>query len=267
MSFFVNSTLFCLLPVFLVLVGKQAGANEPWKPLFNGKDLDGWHTMFEDTYGKDEDPQKVFQVHDGMIHIYKDLAHGSDTPWGTVGTNKEYSDYRLRFQYKWGEKKFGRRTNEIRDSGLLYHCVGPIVVWPTSVECQVQEGDTGDIYTVRTRMTTTTDPDKQGNERLSYYKEGGVEKTQGNQDGIGRVVKSATPEVDGWNTVEVIIDGDTATHIVNGEIVNRCTRMQIPDPKDPDKWVPLTKGRICFQAEGAEIFYRDIEIKSLDPKK
>jgi hypothetical protein len=32
-------------------------------------------------------------------------------------------------------------------------------------------------------------------------------------------------------------------------------------PGDGDAWVPLTSGRIAFQAEGAELFYRNIVIK------
>jgi len=30
-----------------------------------------------------------------------------------------------------------------------------------------------------------------------------------------------------------------------------------------DKWVPLTRGKIIFQLEGAEVFYRNIQIKDL----
>ena len=32
------------------------------------------------------------------------------------------------------------------------------------------------------------------------------------------------------------------------------------------KWVPLAKGKILFQAEGAEVLYRNIEIKPLDSR-
>ena len=118
---------------------------------------------------------------------------------------------------------------------MLYHCVGPEVVWPMSVECQIQEGDTGDLLTIRTRVRSTADPDKEINieERLSYYKEGGTEITQGKRGRIARVVKDGTHEVDGWNKVEVIVKGDRAVHIVNGHVNNRCTQMQMPDPRTP----------------------------------
>jgi hypothetical protein len=76
-----------------------------------------------------------------------------------------------------------------------------------------------------------------------------------------RIVKSELAERDGWNAVEAIVDGGSATHIVNGQVVNRCTNISQPGPGDT--WVPLTAGKIAFQAEGAEVFYRNIEIKPL----
>src|SRR5262249_53695327 len=43
------------------------------------------------------------------------------------------------------------------------------------------------------------------------------------------------------------------------KVNNRCT--DIRQLNDDGQWVPLTAGRLLFQAEGAEIFYRNIEIK------
>ncbi|HEY3131560.1 MAG TPA: DUF1080 domain-containing protein [Acidobacteriota bacterium] len=125
--------------------------------LFNGQNLDGWYTYIAEK-GNNNDPEKVFQVHDGMIHIYKDADDGAKMPFGYVATETEYADYHLRLQYRWGTKRFAPRAQGKRDSGLLYHVVGPDKVWPRSVEFQIQEGDVGDIFTVRTRVTSTLDP-------------------------------------------------------------------------------------------------------------
>ncbi len=54
-----------------------------------------------------------------------------------------------------------------------------------------------------------------------------------------------------WNRMEVICDGDSITNIVNGYVVNVGTKSS------------LTKGKIIFQSEGAEIFFRKIEIRPL----
>jgi Domain of Unknown Function (DUF1080) len=71
---------------------------------------------------------------------------------------------------------------------------------------------------------------------------------------------------DGWNTVEVIIQGDRTTHLVNGRIVNRARAIQRPDPNNPSRMVPLKSGRILLEAEGSEIWFREIKIKPLGPQ-
>jgi hypothetical protein len=70
---------------------------------------------------------------------------------------------------------------------------------------------------------------------------------------------------DGWNTVEVIIQGDRSTHLVNGRIVNNARDIQRPDPNNTSRMIPLTSGRILLEAEGSEIWFRDIRIKPLGP--
>lgn len=54
-----------------------------------------------------------------------------------------------------------------------------------------------------------------------------------------------------WNRTEVIYEGDSITNIVNGYVVNIGTQSS------------LTKGKITFQFEGAEIILRKIEIRPL----
>lgn len=99
---------------------------------------------------------------------------------------------------------------------------------------------------------------------------GGVPITQsadGSPYGVGRVRRSEDLERDGWNTVEVIVHGDSAVYLVNGKVNNRCTKMCRKDPNDSQKTIPLNKGKILLQAEGAEILYRNIEIKVLPDSK
>ena len=250
-----------------------------WTPLFNGKDFSGWY-IISGSGKKNDDPNHLFQIHDGMVHMYKDAEDKSKQPSGYIVTEKEYSNYHLRFQYKWGTKKFGGKVNAKRDAGLLYHVIGKDGVWPKSVECQIQEGDTGDIFTVYTRVTTTVDPKstnliseittnattgvKTNQMARPVFKDsaaGGVPIVQGVSTGIRRVMKNPENEKNGWNTVEVIVHGDSSTHIVNGKVNNKILHLE---HMVDNQWVPLTKGKILLQQEGAEVFYRNIEIKMLD---
>ena len=237
--------------------------------LFNGKNLEGWSTYLEGR-GRNHDPEKVFQVHDGVVHIYKDAEEGAKMPFGYMATEKEFADYHLRLEYRWGTKRFAPRAQDKRDSGLLYHAVGPDKVWPCSVELQIQEGDTGDIFTVNTRVTSTLDPKRLAPDEPKQWAgsaflepaDGGVDRSRGG-DWISRIVKSGTYEVDGWNTVEATVRGDSAIHIVNGKINNRFWNIIQPDAHDPGRFIPLKAGHIVLQAEGAEILYRNIEITPL----
>jgi hypothetical protein len=230
----------------------------PWKPLFNGHDLRGWYLFVGDRKG--DDPQKIVQVHDNLIHMYKDARADGPAPFGYVATEREFEDYDLRFEYRWGAKKFGDRATAPRDAGLIYHFVGEDKVWPRGVECQVQERDTGDIFTVWTRVSSTVAP------RTQTYRspeEGGVPITLGSGRDIARIQRSRMAEIGGWNRVEVRVRRGGATHIVNGQVNNRWTNLLQPDPADPERYVPLKKGKILLQAEGAEIFYRNIEIREI----
>jgi hypothetical protein len=250
-----------------------------WTRLFDGRTLDGWYTFFE-RQKKNEDPTRVFQVHDGMIHIYKDQDAGSAVPGGYIATEAEYSNYDLRLEYKWGEKKFKPRVQARRDTGLLYHVVGPDLFWPRCIECQIQEGDAGDCFTVRgTRVVASVEiaevQTPTGPKNLPRYlpeADGGKLQTIGHGS-IARIVKSDTNERDGWNAIEVRVrGGEQAMHIVNGHTVFQAKDLQqLESPPNPTpvtgteagkmKWSPLTQGRIALQAEFAEVYYRNVEIR------
>ena len=134
-----------------------------WAPLFNGRDLSGWDTWLgkphrqsgtapspdTEPVGFNKDPQKVFSVVDvdgaAAVRI-------SGETYGGLITRDEYQNYHLRFEFKWGEKKWPPREEAFRDSGCCYHSVGPhdasYGFWMKSFEFQIQEGDCGDFYSL-----------------------------------------------------------------------------------------------------------------------
>src|SRR5262245_3098586 len=110
--------------------------------LFNGKDLSGLSTWLKDT--KRDDPRRVFRIKDGLLHITGD-------GFGYVATEKEYRDYRLIVEYRWGERTDGGKS--VRNSGILLHATGPDGgaggTWLPSVECQLAQGCVGDLIVIR----------------------------------------------------------------------------------------------------------------------
>lgn len=273
----------CLAGIALSYLPSHSFAAEKkddgWKPLFNGTNLDGWY-IFLGKGPRNVDTNHLVQIEDGMLHMYRGKADGSQQLFGYVCTENSYSNYTLRFEYKWGTNRFGSRAKSRRDAGVIYHMFGNDNVWPSGVECQVQENDVGDVYTVNTRVTTTVDANttnivaivitnSTGQTQTNYGvrpvfrlpNDGGVPFVQGVSNGIRRVIRTSMNEHDGWNTVVINPCGSYAQHIVNGKLVNMPGKMQ---KFVNGQWEPLTSGKILFQLEGAEVFYRNVEIKLKD---
>jgi len=197
------------------------------KPLFNGKDLNGWYS-FLSTKGKNKDPDKVFVVENGLLHI-------SGKEFGYISTEQTFKNFHLAVEFKWGEKKFPPRDADTtkRDNGICFYV--PLYevdfVWPKSIECQIQEGDVGDIWLID---STTVVYDGKQTRPDNYTR---VKKKSDNEKPNGE-----------WNLVEVIVNRDQIVYKVNGIVVNEA--------RSPS----LDEGKILIQSEGAEIYYRKIEI-------
>jgi hypothetical protein len=187
-----------------------------------------------------------------------DLPESAETQEvGYLATEKTYGNFHLRLQYKWGTKRWAPRADLVRDSGIHYFFTGPDKLlnggWEDALECQIQEHDTGDLYNLNGAYTVQTLAKDPTTRPLTFSPTGTPTTLPSN-----RVIKSE--EVDSltdWNTVEVIVKGNTSTHIVNGKVVNRTISVMTKDGK------PVTEGKIALQAEAAEMWYRNIEIKEL----
>lgn len=130
---------FILLVLFSGFFSMQSAAQN-FKPLFNGKNLNGWYSFIK-SKGKNNDSNQVFTVNDGILKIT-----GKD--FGYIVTEKSFTDFHLVVEFKWGEKKYPPRENAVRDNGICYYVVATDKVWPKSVECQIQEGDCGDFWLI-----------------------------------------------------------------------------------------------------------------------
>jgi hypothetical protein len=243
------------------IVGSAAAADSAWKPLFNGRNLSGWTVRYASRTSEGAPPPaSLFAVENGTIHAYPTQAAGSQQPNAYLESNTEYADYVLSLEYKWGEKKFAPRLAQVRDAGLLYHVhrerPGD---WPAAAEAQIEEGDTGDSWAVSSQLASFVNP-KTG--LYALPEDGGVPRTVGHDGRFERTRHSRVNEYPGWNTLEVIVRGDRATHIVNG-----VTNMRVYDIRGwdaaSDSWVKLDRGRIALQAESAEIYYRNIRMRPL----
>jgi hypothetical protein len=251
------------------LLRGDAPKQEPVTPtkviqLFNGKDFSGLYTWLKKT--QRQDPNHVFGVKDGMIHV-------SGTDAGYIATDRPYQDYRVSVEYKWGKNTFGSKY--VRNSGLLLHAVGPDGgaggVWMSCIECQLAQGCVGDFIPIRGKdaqgkvipvsftAETVLGPDKR-----PRWKKGGEVKTftKGqlwwslHEPGFKELIDTRGKEdvespLGEWTRVECICAGKRITVKINGVTVNECYD------------VYPSAGKILLQSEGFEMYFRKFELHPL----
>jgi hypothetical protein len=239
--------------------GKEKGKMQ----LFNGKNLDGWYTFIKDK-GKNTDPNKVFTVQNSLIRI-------SGEEFGCITTNDEFTNYKLTAEFKWGTLTFAPRIDKARDCGILLQSIGEDGavggIWMNSLECQMIEGGTGDILVVgdgsnNFSVTCPVAAEKQGDSYVFSPSGNPATIYEGRINWFGRDpqwkdvkgfrgAKDAEKPLGKWNRIECIVkDGDIQIYL-NGTLVNHAADSQ---PR---------KGKIQIQSEGAEVFFRSIEISPL----
>lgn len=269
-----------LYPLYIVLMTctavspSQARAAQAMQ-LFNGKDLSNFDTWLVDHH--DADADHVFQVVDQVDGAAAIRVSGQH--YGGFITKEEFSDYHLVVEFRWGLVTWGNRKDRSRDSGILLHCQGDYGnsrpdfngPWMRSIECQIIEGGTGDFILVGgydkqgeqsvPTLTATAGRDRDG--ETIYDPRGKATEFQGGRinwygrdpdwkDVLGFRGKQDVESPAGeWTRIEVICDGDSITNIVNGKVVNAASLSS------------LKRGKILFQSEGAELYFRKIELTPL----
>lgn len=217
--------------------------------------------MKGEPLGLNNDPKKVFNFIKGKKE--ENTVHITGEIYGALTTKQEYENYHLKLKVKWGEKKWEPRLDRLRDSGLLYHCIGPFRtfwnVWMSSQELQIQEGDIGDFYAlgnVTSDVPAVEVSERKKHEKMVYDLNGDLHTGNTKKsDKVEREKKKGE-----WNTIELITYNGTSLHIVNGKVV-----MSLYNSREKNgAQTPLTRGRIQIQSEGAEVYYKDIKIKSID---
>jgi len=234
--------------------------------LFDGRHLDDWYTWL--MASKYADPKGVFQVKDGVLRV-------SGEELGYIATRRNYHDYHLVFEFKWGERNWAPRVKNARDSGILVHGVGPdgfTGAWMPSIEANIVEGATGEFIMVMTKgleptphdVSLTCEVRRTPNGDVVWEKGGGRDVfgrknrkhvnpsywDPGWKDEFGfRGPRDAEKPIGEWNTMEMICAGELVRVILNGQVVNEGFAAS---PRS---------GRILLQSEFSEVFFRNIELR------
>lgn len=252
----INQIAVLFLLVFsslTVCFAQSKQSKDDFTKIFNGKDFDGWHLKIRS--GDAEMAKKVYAIENGMVHVFKDfpaeyeLNTGGNATHGLFYTNKKYSRFIFRFEYKWGKGIANNFAQFQYDAGCYYHVYNDNI-WPKGIEYQVRYdhtknlNHTGDFWASNIQWYS--------NDSVTFTLPTAGGKPMPPKRGEHRAAKDAKYNgLNGkWNKCEVIVMGDNyAIHKLNGKIVNMATD------------ITLSEGIIGLQSETAEIYYRNIEIK------
>ena len=232
-NFALPLTLLAAVVAPALTLGAQPKVEEGFTSLFNGKDLTGW-IYGQRANGQENKSGKGYQIENGVIFSTKEDG-------GNLYTEKEYSDFVLRFDVKLTE-------NANNGIGIRAPLVGDAAY--AGIEIQVLD-DGGSQY-------TTLKPFQYHG---SIY--GMVAPKRGFQKPVGE-----------WNSEEITADGRHITIKLNGTAIVDASLDDIKDEEmlkthrdltkpEGSRGIANTKGHIGFLGHGARVEFRNIRIKEL----
>ena len=241
----------------------QENQNLPWKPLFNGQNLEGW-TAKVHHFEVGDNHANTFRVEDGIIKVRYDEYQGDfDDRFGHLYYDEPFGYFHLKLEYRFvGHLHPGAPGYTLLNSGVMFHSQDPRTMpieqnWPISVEMQFLAGiEEGKARPTGNMCSPGTDVVFQGKIDPRHC----ISST------------SKTFFGDQWVTAEAIVLGDSlVTHLINGDTVLQYRNPQIGggvveryDPAQKIDGQLLAQGFIALQSEGQPIDFRNIELLNLE---
>jgi len=258
--------ILLLSAIFVCLASSHAVADEPpWVSLFNGKDLSGW-TIKIAKRPLGENYANTFRVEEGILKVSYDDYTTFDEQFGHLFTNLAYSHYILRLEYRFTGKMMPDAPKYVNlNSGVMLHAQPPQSMrfdqgFPASLEMQFLADDGKGDRSTGNLCTPGTHVEKEGQLVTQH------------------IIKSSAPifPAEQWIQAEVEVRGhEEIIHRINGVEVLRYQHPQL-DPTNNNAPatdqielggnLKLSYGHIALQAEGQPVWFRKIELRSLEPK-
>ncbi|MEX0882569.1 MAG: DUF1080 domain-containing protein [Cyclobacteriaceae bacterium] len=216
----------------LFIIGQSKNINAQEIPVFNGKNLDGWHVDVPEM-DKNSDAPNPFIVRDGML-----VSLGN--PQGHLISNEIYQNYRVEAEYRF--------PGETGNCGILVHASTPRALYdmfPKSIEVQMMHENAGDFWCIVENIEVENMVERRGQKE-----EWGV--TEGKKRRILNLTEGSEHPPGKWNKMTIECLGDRIKVWVNGDLVNEGFN------------ATAKKGNIAVQAEGAEVEFRKLTLMPID---
>jgi hypothetical protein len=250
------------LAAILALVPAAAGA-AGWKPIFNGKNLDGWVPKIN-HHPAGENWRDTFQAKDGVLKVDYSQYPSFKDEFGHLIYKTPLSNFRLRLEYRFmGPSPPGAQPWAWRNSGVMFHGQAPGEMaldqpYPIAVEAQLLGGNkpgetrpTGNVCSPGTTISIAGVVQKQHciNSTSPTFQDGEWVRFELEVHG-GRLVRQYVNGVKVMEYTDIGLDPSEFRRFGN------------IDPGDA-KPGPLTSGYISLQAESGPIEFRKIELMKL----
>jgi hypothetical protein len=224
---------YILISLIFIAMVEITNAQVGFKPLFDGKTTQGWHTYGKTTVGT------AWKTSDGILYL--DPTAKENDQGGDIVTDKEYSNFHLKLDWKVAPKSNSGIIFYINENPEKYKNT-----YETGLEMQVLDND--------------EHPDG----KISKHRAGNL------YDLIKSDIEPVKAVGD-WNTVEIISNKGELTFILNGVTVVKTNLWD-------ENWKSLIagskfvawkdfgtfkKGKIALQDHGDVVWYRNIVIKEL----
>lgn len=256
---------------------------QPWEDLLD-KDLNNWEPFIGIPYktvGIEgyKDNENIYEGtplglgnHQNIFSTFIEggevILKVSGEIFASLMSKQEYENYHLKLQVKWGDKRWEPRLNALANNGLLYHSVGEPGgglwnTWMSSLELEIEHTNFGDFIAINDINVKARCPSVKIDDKYYYDPDAPLQNFGWKRFETGRCFKSKNLEepMGEWTTVELICYKDLALHLVDGEVV-----MAVYEPRyyNGEEWIPMNKGKLQLQSEGAETYFKNIQIKSIE---
>ena len=203
---------------------------EGWHLLFNGKNLDGWHTYLK----KDVTP--AWKVKDGVIA----LDHGNNAEGGDLVTNEEYQNFELSMEWKISEEGNSGIIFDVHEAPKYHetYLTGPEMQVLDNKNAEDNKKDShlaGSLYDIIAANPQTANPAGKWNKVRIRLDHGHL-----------------TFWMNGKKVVETQMWNQHWTELVSNSKF-----------KDWNGFAAYKKGHIALQDHGHAVWFKDIKIKPL----